>query len=114
VEEEAPPEPTREAEGHNAQGAKAATSEEFVDSNRPEQPPSMDWDYLNLLFEMRNLLEDQVFRIARLEQRLDMFFAAHSRATPKKQCPTCARAYSFPARWKHSAVDDTHPGSEVI
>jgi hypothetical protein len=114
VEEEPPPEPTREAEGHNAQGGRAATSEERMDSNRPEQQPSTDWDYLNLLFEMRNLLEDQVFRIARLEQRLDMFFAAHSRATPKKQCPTCARAYSFPARWKHSAVDDTHPGSKVL
>jgi hypothetical protein len=114
VEEEVPPEPTRGAEGHKTQEAKAATSEEFMDSHRPEQPPSVDWGYLNLVFEMRNLLEDQVFCIARLEQRLNMFFAAHSRATPKKQCPTCSRAYSFLARWRHSAVDDNHPGSEVI
>jgi hypothetical protein len=115
VVEEPPPEPTREAEAPNEQGGRAATTEERVDNNRPEQQTSTDWDYLNLLFEMRKLLEDQVFRMARLEQRLDMFFAAHSRATPKKQCPTCARVYAFPARWKHSAtVDDTHPGSEVI
>lgn len=106
VEEEAPPEPTRGAARYKTQGVTAATS--------PEQPPSVDGGYLNLIFDMRNLLEDQVFRIARLEQRLDMFFAAHSRATPKKQCPTCARAYAFPARWRHTAVDDTHPGSEVI
>jgi hypothetical protein len=109
VEEEAPPEPTKEAEEpgrarhrHRTQEAEAATSEEFMDSHRPEQPPSVDWGYLNLVFEIRNKLEDQIFRLARMDQRLDMFFAAHSRASSKKQCPTCARAYSFPARWRHS------------
>lgn len=115
VVEEPPPEPTRDEEAPNEQRGKAATIEERVDSNHPEQQASRDWDYLNLLFEMRKLIEDQVFRMARLEQRLDMFFVAHSRATPKKQCPTCARVYAFPARWKHSAtIDDTHPGSEII
>jgi hypothetical protein len=105
VEEEVPPEPTRGDAGDKAQGATADTSH--------AQPPSVDGGYLNLIFDMRNLLEDQVFRIVRLEQRLDMFFSVHSRATPKKQCPTCARAYAFPARWRHTPVDDTHPGSEV-
>jgi hypothetical protein len=115
VVEEPPPEPTRVEEAPNEQSGKAATTEECVDSNCPEQHTSMDWDLLNLLFEIRKVLEDQVFRMARLEQRLDMFFAAHSRATPKKQRPTCARVYALPARWKHSAmVDDTHQGSEVI
>jgi hypothetical protein len=120
VEEEVPPEPTKEAEGqaqarqrHKKQEAEAATSEELMDSHRPEQPPSVDWGYLNLVFEMRNMLEDQIFRLARMDQRLDMFFAAHSRTPPKKQCPTCARAYSFPARWRHSEDEDKHPGSEV-
>jgi hypothetical protein len=39
-----------------------------------------------------------------MDHRLDMFFAAHSRASTKKQCPTCARPYSFPARWKHAEI----------
>jgi hypothetical protein len=96
VEEEVPPEPTKEAKGqaqarqrHKTQEAEAATSEEFMEIHRPEQPPSVDWGYLNLVFEMRNMLEDQIFRLARMDQRLDMFFAAHSRTLPKKQCLTC-------------------------
>jgi hypothetical protein len=105
VEEEVPPEPTEAETGDKEHGATADTSQ--------AQPPSVDGGYLNLIFDVRNLLEDQTFRIVRLEQRLDMFFAAHSRATPKKQCPTCARAYAFPARWRHTVDDDTHHGSEV-
>lgn len=100
VEEEPPPEATR-----NDQGSHAATE--------PAQPPSPCMDHLNLLFDVRNLLEDQVFRIERLEQRIDLFFAAHSRATPKKQCPTCARAYAFPARWRHTEAAEALLGSEV-
>jgi hypothetical protein len=38
-----------------------------------EQPPLVDASYINLIFDMRNLIEDQNFRMARLEQRLDMF-----------------------------------------
>jgi hypothetical protein len=115
VVEEPPPEPTKEEEAPNRQSDKAATTEEREDNHHAEKHPSMDWDLLNLLFEIKQQLEDQVFRMTRLEQRLDMFFAAHSRATPKKQCPTCARVYAFPARWKHSAmVSDTHQGPEVI
>jgi hypothetical protein len=105
VEEEAPPEPIRAETGTHAPGATADTS--------PTQPPSLHADYLSLIFDVRNLLEDQVFRIERLEQRIDMFFAAHSRATLKKQCPTCARAYAFPARWRHTEAADTLLGSEV-
>jgi hypothetical protein len=106
VEEEVPPEATRGAEGHQKKGKAPATS--------PGQTPSADEGYINLIFDVRHLLEDQVFRIAILEQRLDMFFAAHSRATPKKQCPTCGRAYAFPARWRHTEAADTLPGSEVL
>jgi hypothetical protein len=105
VEEEVPPEPTRADTEDNEHGATA--------DNTQAQPPSADGGYLNLIFEMRNLLDDQTFRIVRLEQRLDMFFAAHSRATPKKQCPTCARAYAFLARWRHTVDNDTPTGSEV-
>jgi hypothetical protein len=105
IEEEVPPEPTGADTAGNAHGATA--------DNTQAQPLSVDGGYLNLIFEVRNLLADQTFRIERLEQRLDMFFAAHSRATPKKQCPTCARAYAFPARWRHTVDNDTPTGSEV-
>jgi len=93
VEEEAPPEPTQ------------------PDPVTQSSPPHAD--YLSLLFEVRHLLADQVFRIERLEQRMDLFFAARSRATPKKQCPTCARVYVFPARWRHTEAADALLGSEV-
>jgi hypothetical protein len=105
VEEEAPPEPTRLDPATHAPEARGDTS--------PTQPPPPHTDYLSLLFDVRHLLADQVFRIERLEQRLDLFFAAHSRATPKKQCPTCARAYVFPARWRHTEAADALLGSEV-
>jgi hypothetical protein len=111
VVEEAPPEPTKETteaeqerQQHCAKVADAATSEEFRDSHRWEQPSAEDWGYLNLIFEIRDKLDDQIFRLERMDQRLDMFFAAHSRASSKKQCPTCARTYSFPARWRHSEI----------
>jgi hypothetical protein len=115
VVEELPPEPTQTAATCNEQDGNAAAPEERADTNGPERHASGDWDLLSLLFEVRQLLGDQVFRMARLEQRIDMFYAAHSRAAQKKQCPTCARVYAFPARWRHAALDDdTHQGSEVI
>jgi len=105
IEEEVPPALTEEDRADNARGATADSTS--------AQPLSVEGGYLNLIFEVRNLLADQTFRIERLEQRLDMFFAAHSRATQKKQCPTCARAYAFPTRWRHTMDNDTPTGSEV-
>jgi hypothetical protein len=109
--EEAPPEPTTdntEAEPerpqHRATEADAAGSEDSRERHRGEQPSAEDWGYLNLLHDIRSQLDDQTFRLERMDHRLDMFFAAHSRASTKQQCPTCARPYSFPARWKHSEI----------
>jgi hypothetical protein len=109
--EEAPPEPTVDAENtdharheNRVQAAVTNASEDFMGSNHPHQPPLADWACLDLVFEIREKLDDQIFRLGRMDQRLDMFFAAHSRASAKKQCPTCARPYSFPARWRHSEV----------
>jgi hypothetical protein len=108
IQEEAPPEPTIDGEttGRARQENRKATAEtnasEETDSR--DQPPAVDWVYLDLVFEIREKLEDLDFRLGRMDQRLDMFFAAHSRASAKKQCPTCARPYSFPARWRHSEV----------
>ena len=84
-----------------------------MDSHCPEQPPSVDWGYLNLVFEMRNMLEDQIFRLARMDQRLDMLFTTHSRTLPKKQCPTCAQAYALPAGWKQQEDKDKCAGPKV-
>jgi hypothetical protein len=111
IQEEAPPEPTvdgettgRARQENRTPTAETNASEDFMGSNHSDQPPSADWVYLDLVFEIREKLEDQIFRLGRMDQRLDMFFAAHSRASAKKQCPTCARPYSFPARWRHSEV----------
>jgi hypothetical protein len=109
--EEAPPEPTTETTGaeheghqHGAKAEAETVNEESGHSHRWEQPAAVDWGYLDLLFDIRDKLADQTFRLEQMEQRLDMFFAAHSRASIKKQCPTCARPYSFPARWRHMEI----------
>jgi hypothetical protein len=103
VEEEAPPEPTnKEKEKGSERGRQRA--QDADEDTREKQPPTADWGYIELVYEIRHKLDDQIFRLERLDQRMDMFFAAHSRASTKKQCPTCARTYTFPARWRHSEV----------
>jgi hypothetical protein len=111
VVEEIPPEATEETKNTGQERQRHRTKEEDEDtrkestaSHRLEQPPAADWDYLNLVFDIRSKMDDQIFRLAQIDQRLDMFFAAHSRASSKKQCPTCACTYTFPARWRHSEV----------
>ena len=105
IAEEPPPEPTRPDHGEHRQKANAGTN--------PAQSHPAAGDYLSLIFDVRHLLDDLVFRTGRLEQRMDLFFAAHSRATQKKQCPTCARPYAFPARWRHTEAADIHMDSKV-
>jgi hypothetical protein len=109
VVEEIPPEATEATENtgqehqrHQSKEAAEGASKEHAASYSQEQPPTANWDLLNLIFDIRGKMEDHIFRLAQIDQRLDMFFAAHSRATSKKQCPTCARTYTFPARWRHS------------
>jgi hypothetical protein len=109
--EEAPPEATTTTTGaeheclqHDATAEEETAKEESGHSHQQEQPAAADGGSLDLLFDIRNVLADQTFRLERMEQRLDMFFVAHSRASTKKQCPTCARPYSFPARWKHMEI----------
>jgi hypothetical protein len=100
--EELPPEPLREVTQDRQQGHDQDSS----DNHRQEQPFSTDWGCLSFIFEMRSLLDDQIFRLARIDQRLDMLFATHSRTLPKRQCPTCAHAYAFPVGWKQT--EDQH------
>jgi hypothetical protein len=104
VEEEAPPEPTNEKEEAGRE-ERHWTQNPDEDISK-EQPPVADWRHLDLILEIRHQLADQTFRLERLGQRMDMFFGAHSRASAKKQCPTCARPYTFPARWRHTGVQD--------
>jgi hypothetical protein len=104
VEEEAPTEATNEKkeagreERHWTQNPDADISK--------EKPPVADWRHLDLILEIRQQLDDQTFRLERLGQQMDMFFGAHSRASAKKQCLTCAHPYTFPVRWRHTGVQD--------
>jgi hypothetical protein len=91
-----------ERQRHQPKGEDEDARTKNTASYSQEQPPAANWDHLNLIFDIRSKTDDQIFRLAQIDQRLDMFFAAHSRATSKKQCPTCARTYTFPARWRHS------------
>jgi hypothetical protein len=101
IEEEPPSEPTRPDQGE-------PTAKEDTDPAHPAAG-----DSLSLIFDVRHLLDDLVFRMERLEQRMDLFFAAHSRATQKKQCPTCARPYAFPARWRHTEAAEMYMDAKV-
>jgi hypothetical protein len=96
IEEERPSDSFQNAQQNTPTGH----HEDSSGGNSQNQPPSNNWDCLSLIFEIRSLLGDQTFRLARIEQRLDMYFAAHSRTHPRRQCPTCACAYAFPDGWK--------------
>jgi hypothetical protein len=103
VEEEAPPDASIGKEklaGLASRVAGDSSAQEPNVSGEPDQPPAADFQYLSLIFELRHLMEDHAFRLARLDQHLDMLFAAYSKISPKKQCPTYAQAYSLPARWR--------------
>jgi hypothetical protein len=63
----------------------------------PPSPPLLLPEQLQLIFEVRSLVDDQIFRAVCVSQRLDMLYAAYSSATPKRQCPTCAQSFSIPA-----------------
>jgi hypothetical protein len=117
VEEEIPPDSTKGTEEHghgvaedNIAGKKepppiAINAAQDPETKAPdggggtEQPAPSEISHLPLIFELRSLMDDQVFRLARMDQRLDMLFAAHSKNLPPRQCPTCAQLYSLPAGW---------------
>lgn len=113
IEEEPPPEPSRPDQGEPTRpdhGEHRQTTQEDID---PAQAHPAAVDSLSLIFDVRQVLDDLVFRIERLERRMDLFFAAHSRATQKKQCPTCARPYAFPARWRHTEAAEIYMDAKV-
>jgi hypothetical protein len=74
---------------HASEGATGPIPSASVNSHWQDQHPFTNSGYLALIFDIRSMLDDQIFRIARIDQRLDMLFAAHSRTLPKRQCPMC-------------------------
>jgi hypothetical protein len=63
-----------------------------------EPPPSslLHPDHLQLIFDLRSSVDDQAFRTVGISQRLDMLYMAYSKASPRRQCPTCAQPFAFP------------------
>ena len=53
---------------------------------------------LQIIFEVKSLVEDQIFRAVCVSQCLDMLYAAYSSDTPKCQCPTCAQPFAILVR----------------
>ena len=102
IEEETHPEETKEVpKGHEDEKELPTGHDQEPSAEKgQDHEPSTQWDCLSLIFEIRSLMGDHNFRLTRIEQRMDMYFAAHSRTHPRRQCPTYARAYAFPAGWK--------------
>jgi hypothetical protein len=75
---------------HASDGAIEPIPRASVDNHWQEQHLFTDSGYLALIFKLRSLLDDQVFRLTRIDQWLEMLFTAHSRTLPKRQYPTCA------------------------
>jgi len=89
VEEEPPTsttesQPTREQLGHK---------ETYDKSQTLPSTPLLHPKHLQLIFEFRSLVDDHIFRADCVSQCLDMFYAAYSSATPRRQCLTCAQPY---------------------
>jgi hypothetical protein len=75
------------------------------------QPPSpLPPEQLHLIFDLRSLVEDLILRAVCTSQRLDMLFTAHSCASPKQMCPTCAQPFAIPARAPEAQEDKECPG----
>jgi hypothetical protein len=77
---------------------------------RPPSPPLLLPEQLHLIFEVRSLVEDQIFRAVCASQRLDMLYAAYSNDTPKRLCPTCAQPFAIPFRAVEAKDDKESTG----
>jgi hypothetical protein len=96
-----------EKEGTHAQGTNPLST---VQEEWEDQPPHINPGYLKLLFETRSMVDDQIFRAIQIGRHLDMMYAAHSRESPRLQCPMCAQAYAIPAGWRKKDDDGESPG----
>jgi hypothetical protein len=68
----------------------------------PEQwrapPPFFHPEQLDLVFDLRSQMADQVYRGTLMHQRIDMLYEAFSNAPTGQRCLTCARPYALPTR----------------
>jgi hypothetical protein len=48
-----------------------------------DQPPFLHPEHLELIFETRSMVDDQIFRAIRINQCLDMIYAAYSSTSPR-------------------------------
>jgi hypothetical protein len=55
-------------------------------------------EHLELLFDLRGQMADQVHRVLLMSQRLDMLYDMFSNAPTGQKCPTCAQLFVMPAR----------------
>jgi hypothetical protein len=77
---------------------------------RPPSPPLLLPEQLQLIFEVRSMVEDQIFRVVYASQRLDMLYAAYSNDSPKRLFPTCAQPFAIPVRAAEAQDDKASPG----
>jgi hypothetical protein len=81
---------------------------------REENPCPVDaplpLEHLTLIFGLRSLVEDLNFRVVCTNQRLDLLLTAHSCASPKQRCPTCAQPYAIPTRAPSAQADEGSSG----
>jgi hypothetical protein len=62
------------------------------------QPPFFHPEHLDLMFDLRSQVADQVHRGILISQRIDMLYDAFSNAPAGQRCPTCAQPFVMPAR----------------
>jgi hypothetical protein len=82
-----------------------AHQEMDVEQKFPPPPPLLHPEHLNLIFEVRSMVDDQIFMVVHVNQCLDMLYAAYSSATPRRQCPTYAQLYAIPVK-RSKEMDD--------
>jgi hypothetical protein len=61
-------------------------------------PPFFHLEQLELVFDLRSQMADQVHRGTLMHQRIDMLYEAFSNAPAGQKCPTCARPFALPTR----------------
>jgi hypothetical protein len=95
IEEELPDLTTRE---HEHGQATDCTSRAPAMQHEEAEPPPLSLlhpDHLQLIFDLRSSVDDQMFRTEGISRRLDMLYMAYSQASPSRRCPTCAQDFTF-------------------
>jgi hypothetical protein len=101
VEEEIPPSwlknwtawnvPSTEFDATTTQHEATVVSTKQVSLN----PHCFSKDHLQLIFEMRRNLEDQLYNQSILSRRMDLMFDSLSSAPTQQRCPTCSELFVF-------------------